>query len=83
MTTPHTQDDFTHDEWDALCWCRLHRDPMWWRVLREVCGYRQGRQALRREIECIVDAWLAAHPTWQGRGMTRDDVVRVCRGETV
>lgn len=85
MTRPE-QDDFTPEQWDALCYarrCRLKgsNNTMWYRVLRDLCGWTFGRTALRAHMEKIIDTWLQAHPSWCGAEMAPEDVLRVLRGE--
>jgi len=66
--TPWTEQDFSTEEWDALCRARKHGDVRsWFRLLRSVCGYTQGRTVLLRQIEQLVDDWLQRHPSWTGR----------------
>jgi hypothetical protein len=66
--TPWTEADFDDDTWERLCKARKHNDiTTWYRLLRERCGYTQGRWSLRVEIEELVDDWLARHPGWSGR----------------
>lgn len=76
-----TEDDFTIEQWDALCWARKYREmSAWYRLLRGLCGYSAGRR-VKRKMEKTVDEWLEQHPSWQGRGMSMAEVERVLRGE--
>lgn len=76
----YTRDDFTAEQWDALCWCRLTHHYLWWQLMRELCGYRTG-SPINKHMEQIVDTWLAQHPSWRGRSIDTNDVQRVIRGE--
>lgn len=83
MTLAHapTQMDFTPEQWDALCWARFtHNMSAWYRLIRELCGYRSGSQ-IKTVLEALVDEWLRAHPTWRGAGMDANEWVRVLRDE--
>lgn len=62
-----TQDDFTPEQWDALCYARKYKvQGDWWRLLRALTSYRSPSSRIPKHMERLVDAWLAAHPSWTG-----------------
>lgn len=65
MKAEFTVDDFDDDQWEILCSARLHRNArVWYRCLREWCGYRSPSSPCKRQMERLVDRWLREHPTW-------------------
>lgn len=65
MKSKFTIDDFDFDQWDILCNARLHKNArVWYRCMREWCGYRGPQSRCKKQMEQLVDTWLAEHPSW-------------------